>query len=95
MPRKRPHRLIWNVIRKRIFLRDGGVCKHCKIPLNLDECHVDHIISGKRGDNRDENLRILCRRCHILRQDHRHRGMIANGLKDGIIPVNYRDVMWE
>lgn len=95
MPRKRPHRLIWQEIRKRIFLRDKGGCICCGIPLALRECHIDHIISGKLGNNRDENLRTLCRRCHVLRLDHRHRGMIANALQDGIIPANYRDLMWE
>jgi hypothetical protein len=41
--------------------------------LPLDVAHIDHIISGKHGTNDDGNLRVLCRRCHILRADRRHR----------------------
>ena len=37
----------------------------------------------------------LCRRCHVLRADKRHRGMIANALRDGIIPPNWRELVWE
>jgi hypothetical protein len=45
--------------------------------VGIDECHIDHIQSGKRGSNEMPNLRTLCRRCHVLRADHRHQGMIA------------------
>ena len=71
------------------------MCTHCGKPLSLDECHTDHIKSGRLGDNRDSNLRTLCRRCHVLRDDKRHRGMIAGALRDGIIPPNWRELVWE
>jgi 5-methylcytosine-specific restriction endonuclease McrA len=57
--------------------------------------HIDHIISGKGGSNADSNLRVLCRRCHVLRADRRHRGMIAPALRAGIIPPNWRELVWE
>lgn len=41
------------------------------------------------------NLRTLCRRCHVLRSDRRHRGMIAGALRDGIIPADWRREVWE
>jgi hypothetical protein len=63
------------------------------VPLN--EAHIDHIRSGKTGTNEFKNLRTLCRRCHVLRADARHRGMIAQALKDGVIPANWRELIWE
>jgi 5-methylcytosine-specific restriction endonuclease McrA len=62
--------------------------------LRLDECHIDHIASGKRGGNQDSNLRTLCRRCHALRLDPRHRGMTDRALHDGWIPPDWRNRVW-
>lgn len=101
MPRKRPPREIWRETRCRIWKRDLGKCQgpYCAdLPfwsLPLNEAHVDHIISGKLGRNVDKNLRLLCRRCHVLRLDNRHRGMIAKALHDGIIPPNWRNLLWD
>jgi len=60
----------------------------------LNECHCDHIRSGKLASNEMANLRTLCRRCHVLRADNRHRGMIAAALRDGIIPPDWRGLVW-
>lgn len=97
MPRKRQPREIWRETRKRIYERDKGLCQypHGKHPVSLRECHIDHIRSGKLGTNADSNLRVLCRMHHTLRADFRHRGMIANALKLGIIPPNWRGLVWE
>lgn len=95
MPRKRQPKEIWFVTRKRIWLRDGCKCVRCKNPVSLDECHIDHIRSGKLGSNEDKNLRTLCVGCHVLRADLRHRGMIAKALADGIISPNWRHLVWE
>jgi 5-methylcytosine-specific restriction enzyme A len=62
--------------------------------VSLDECHIDHIQSGKLGTNADSNLRVLCRMHHVLRADFRHRGMTANALRDGIIPPDWRRLVW-
>jgi 5-methylcytosine-specific restriction endonuclease McrA len=70
-------------------------CVRCKKPLKLTECHIDHIRSGKLAGNELSNLRTLCRRCHVLRADMRHRGMVASALRDGIIPFNWRELVWE
>ncbi len=67
----------------------------CLKPLKLTELHLDHIQSGKRGTNKFSNLRTLCRRCHVLRACCRHQGMIAQALADGIIPPNWRELVWE
>jgi len=87
--------------RARIWQRDLGRCQgpYCAAQppwsLPLDVAHIDHIISGKHGTNDDGNLRVLCRRCHILRADRRHRGMIAAALRDGIIPPTWRALVWD
>ncbi|NJO07766.1 MAG: HNH endonuclease [Chloroflexaceae bacterium] len=85
----------------RIWLRDEGRCQgpYCtdappwSVPLA--QAHIDHIISGKLGSNADSNLRVLCRRCHVLRANKRHRGMIAAALRDGIIPPDWRTLVWD
>lgn len=101
MPRKRQPKQIWQVTRKRIWERDLGRCSgpYCadKPPwsLPLEQAHIDHVKSGKYGTNSDDNLRTLCRFCHVLRLDFRHRGMIAKALADGIIPFNWRELLWD
>jgi len=95
MPKKRPPKDVWSSIRKIVWMRDNKCCTNCNTPLSIDKCHIDHIISGKHGTNRINNLRTLCRRCHVLRSDTRHRGMIATALRDGIIPVDWRKHTWE
>jgi 5-methylcytosine-specific restriction endonuclease McrA len=95
MPKSRPPREIWKVIRQKVWERDEQKCRHCGTRLTLRECHIDHIKSGKLATNELSNLRTLCRRCHVLRMDNRHRGMIASALKDGIIPPNWRDFVWD
>ncbi|WP_242836698.1 HNH endonuclease [Clostridium sp. BNL1100] len=78
-----------------VWQRDLYKCVHCCVAVSFNDCNIDHIISGKLGTNRLDNLRTLCKRCHILRLDYRHRGMIAKGLKDGIIPPNWRELVWD
>ena len=95
MPRKRQPKEIWSITRQRVWFRDRGNCVRCGVPQKLNECHIDHIKSGKLGSNHDSNLRTLCRRCHVLRADMRHRGMIFKALRDGIIPPDWRELVWE
>lgn len=95
MPRKRQPRSIWNKTRLKILERDGFKCVRCALTLTEGTAHIDHIRSGKLGTNADDNLRTLCRRCHVLRSDHRHRGMTANALRDGIIPHDWRRLVWD
>ncbi len=84
-------------MRKVVWERDGQQCQYPfgKHPVALEEAHIDHIVSGKRGSNMLTNLRTLCRYHHVLRADHRHQGMIAQALADAIIPPNWRELVWE
>lgn len=95
MPKKRPPKEVWRVIRRQVWERDGKRCVRCRVSVSLTKVHCDHIKSGKLANNSIANLRSLCRRCHILRADQRHQGMIAKALADGIIPPNWRELTWE
>ena len=95
MPKKRQPREIWRETRLKILERDNYCCIRCMIAVTVETAHIDHIQSGKLGSNHTSNLRTLCRRCHVLRADSRHRGMTAQALKEGIIPVNWRELVWE
>ena len=95
MPKKRQPHEIWASVRERIWTRDGRRCVHCGLSVSLRDCHIDHIQSGKRGGNHSRNLRTLCEKCHVLRADSRHRGMIASALRRGIVPPNWRELVWE
>ena len=94
MPRHRPPREVWSDLRRMVWTRDVGRCVRCGEKVSLAKANIDHIHSGKRGDNGMGNLRTLCRRCHVLREDIRHRGMVAKALADGIIPPDWRSLVW-
>lgn len=101
MPQSRQPKEIWIATRQQVWRRDKGRCQgpYCKDKLEwsitIESCHIDHIKSGRNSSNSLSNLRVLCRFCHTLRADNRHRGMIASALKLGIIPPNWRKLVWE
>ena len=97
MPKSRQPLDIWRETRRKVWERDRGLCQYPygKHFVSLKEAHIDHIQSGKHGSNRMMNLRTLCRYHHVLRLDKRHRGMIGKALEDGIIPPNWRDLLWD
>lgn len=103
MQRKRNRRLprpIWHIVRERVWARDEGYCQgpYCRdaAPIPLEQAHIDHRRPLMRGGaNSLDNLRTLCRRCHVLRADNAHRGMIAAALRDGIIPADWRALVWD
>ncbi len=95
MPKHRPSKEVWQQLRILVWNRDQGRCQHCLEQVSLETCHIDHIRSGKLGTNKLSNLRVLCRRCHVLRMDFRHRGMIASALRDGIIPPDWCGLVWD
>jgi 5-methylcytosine-specific restriction endonuclease McrA len=92
---RRPPNEVWRVLRRKVWERDRGRCKHCGREVSLREAHIDHINTapGVAG-NGIGNLRTLCRACHVLREDNTHRGMIAAALRDGIIPPDWRSRVW-
>lgn len=98
--RRRPPQAIWQELRRQVWERDSGRCQgsYCRDapPLPLEQVHIDHRLPRARGGTDHlGNLRTLCRRCHVLRADNYHRGMIAAALRDGIIPPDWRPLVWE
>lgn len=99
---KRQPKAAWQQTRKRIWERDQGRCQgpYCvEMPpysLPLWKTDIDHVVElAHGGSNRDRNLRVLCRRCHVLRASQAHQGMIAHALRHGIIPADWRSLVWE
>lgn len=95
MPQKRLSRELWRAKRERVLRRDAYRCVRCQSELSARTAHIDHIQSGKLGTNRMSNLRALCVRCHALRADGRHRALTAKAVRDGLIPANWRELVWE
>ncbi len=95
MPRSVQPFEIWAETRLKVLERDGSKCVRCSAAVTAETAHIDHVVAGKHGTNRLANLRTLCRRCHVLRADTRHRGMIAAALRGGIIPADWRSLVWE
>ena len=48
--------------KKRVIERDGGACVRCQSEHLLEVDHIIPVCEG--GDNNEENLQTLCRRCH-------------------------------
>lgn len=85
-------------------MRDNKCCVRCiaegatpdEAFVELEKAHIDHIVPlSKGGTNAMDNLRTLCRKHHVLRKDFAHRGMIASALRDGVIPPDWRKLVWE
>lgn len=99
---KRQPANLWQQTRRRIWQRDqarcqGPYCRHSPPDsLALQDAQIDHILElSQGGTDADANLRTLCRRCHCLRASIAHQGMIAAALRDGVIPPNWRSLVWE
>jgi 5-methylcytosine-specific restriction endonuclease McrA len=97
---RRISRELWTQIRATVWARDRACCcgPYCidAPPLRLEVAHIDHIVPlAKGGTNHLDNLRTLCRRCHVLRAGHEHQGLIAAALRDGVIPPDWRPLVWD
>jgi 5-methylcytosine-specific restriction endonuclease McrA len=57
----------WQARRAAAIARSCGFCEDCGIRTNLD---VHHITYARKGAERPEDLRALCRNCH----KERHHG---------------------
>ncbi len=95
MPTTRPPRELWRALRRIVWHRDGRRCTRCRCSVTSIGAHIDNVLSGRLGRNRVKDLRTLCRRCHVLRADPRHRGLIGGALRDGIDPSDLGALTWE
>ena len=97
----------WKITRQRIYTRDKGLCQSpdnqppkvhglCQKTVSLKTAHIDHIRPlSSGGSNHASNLRTLCPVCHALRLDRKHDGMRYKFIKKGLIPVNWKQFVWE
>jgi hypothetical protein len=80
-----------------VLQRDNRQCFRCHTDVSESTARVDFVDLLNLGNTSfyAENLRTLCRRCFVLRANFRRQSMIANALSDGIIPPNWRGLVWE
>jgi len=56
------NRRVPDSLRAAVLVRDGGRCRKCRRPINLE---MDHIVPlSKGGETEESNLQVLCRRCN-------------------------------
>jgi 5-methylcytosine-specific restriction endonuclease McrA len=97
----------WEKTRQRIYKRDHGLCQSpsfappkrnglCMGEVQIRVAHIDHIRPlSSGGSNHASNLRTLCPICHALRLDRKHEGMKSRLVKKGLIPVNWKQFVWD
>jgi 5-methylcytosine-specific restriction protein A len=92
MPRRRLPKMM-QPLRQILWERSGGLCQYPyrSHPVPLEEAHVDRIGSGS---NALSNFRTLCRFHKILRAASLDQQLVARALADGIIPPNWRELVW-
>jgi 5-methylcytosine-specific restriction endonuclease McrA len=65
----------WTKTRKRIFVRDQGICGLCYLPVEPGVAwQIDHVLPRSRGGgHEDGNLRLTHATCNLKRGDGRSR----------------------
>src|SRR4030042_1905599 len=54
-----------------LVLRDGEFCRICgDPPTTRNGLDIDHK-DGNKANNEESNLRLLCRKCNVARENHR------------------------
>jgi 5-methylcytosine-specific restriction enzyme A len=90
-----PHATISAHVHRRVWERAGGRCTHCGAAIPRGQPYTDLATLDLAGRYRYtvDQLRLLCRRCQVLRGNK--PGMVATALRDGIIPPNWRELVWD
>jgi 5-methylcytosine-specific restriction endonuclease McrA len=103
---KRQPKEQWDITRKAVYKKSGGFCESpenappkkagvCMREVEIDKCHIDHIRPiSSGGSNHISNLRVLCPVCHALREDPKHKSMRDKMNKNGLLPDNFQNLIW-
>lgn len=98
---------IWKHTRAAVYKQSGGLCESpenaspkkagvCMREVDYDKAHIDHIRPlSSGGNNHISNLRTLCPVCHALREDRKHKAMQDRMNKNGLLPDNYKSLIWD
>jgi len=68
-PRLRLEPEAYQVLRNRVLERDGWRCQNCGAADNLQVHHIER--RSQLGSDADENLIVLCAKCHALLHSRR------------------------
>ena len=61
----------WQIRRRVVHEREGGICQRCGKKLLLSQSHIHHIIPRSQlGTHHIDNLSLLCPDCHTYMPDH-------------------------
>lgn len=61
----------WAERRRVVYERDNGRCVRCGFELELEHCHIHHVVRRAHGGSHAyHNLVTLCRDCHGLMPGH-------------------------
>ena len=88
----------WQLLRLKIFARDGWRCRACHRAGKLECDHIRPLHKG--GAPYDPgNLQSLCRRCHIAKTGGRERAARPGsrrmaGTRQGILPIDYKSLIF-
>jgi hypothetical protein len=90
-----PHAAISVHVHRRVWERAGGRCTHCDESITRRQSYTDLATLDLAGRYRytAEQLRLLCRRCQVLRGNR--PGMASSALRDRIIPPNWHELVWD
>ena len=78
-------RNIPQVVKLRVFKRDGQVCQLCRRNICEEEINYDHIIPWSKGGCSDEsNIRILCEECNKKRSNDFENEYLITHMKESV-----------
>jgi 5-methylcytosine-specific restriction endonuclease McrA len=57
----------WRLVRKVVYVRDGGICMKCGRRVKAGNFHVDHLVPLSRGGAEWDlaNLELSCAECNL------------------------------
>ncbi|MGL5013679.1 MAG: HNH endonuclease family protein [Bacteroidales bacterium] len=53
------------IVKRRVYTKQGGICPHCNKKFDIRNMEADHIIPwSKNGTTVEENCQMLCKKCN-------------------------------